>query len=108
MPEIITKTTRSILINLLIYAALVVAALFAFPAIRGESSAISAIRYSYSLCGPALSLFTHMSYPLFAAQSLFLIPWLVIAALHPRARYVAWFAFAVTWIAIGWYMHDLF
>lgn len=62
----------------------------------------------YIIFGPSLSLFTHMSYFLFALQSLFVIPWLIWCTINPEAKIIAISCFCVAWLGIGWYMHDLF
>lgn len=68
----------------------------------------SPVRYIYALCGPALSLFTHMSYFLFALQSALLLPWLLLGAMQARATMLSAMGFIVSWLGIGWYMYDLF
>jgi hypothetical protein len=65
-------------------------------------------RVLFALAGPALSLFTHMSYILFLLQSLLLIPWLVVMALVKRSRVICGVCFGVTWLAIGWHMYEVF
>ena len=105
-----SKMTRSsvfrIAIATAIYAALVVIACFIFQWMSQNASVGSHL--PYVVCGPALALFTHMSYSLFATQSLFLLPWLVWGALQPRVKTVAILCFCVGWLACGWYMYDLF
>jgi hypothetical protein len=68
----------------------------------------SPMRYGYALCGPALSLFTHMALPLFTFQSILVLPWLVLGAVSKRARLISVVGFIGSWLAIGWYMYDLF
>lgn len=65
-------------------------------------------RLVYIVFGPALALFTHMGYFLCGLQSLILVPWLLLHALRPQARMRAVLGFVACWLAIGWYMHDLF
>lgn len=61
-----------------------------------------------ALFGPALSLFAHMGYVLFALQSALLRPWLLLGAVRAQARRFSVMAFAVCWLDTGWYMHDPF
>ena len=62
----------------------------------------------YFLSGPALSLYTHMSYILFALQNLLLLPWILFGAASSKLMWPCLIGFVVTWLGIGWYMHDLF
>jgi hypothetical protein len=90
------------------YVILVVAAGFAFYWMqRGVAHGLP-LRYAYAVCGPSLALFTHMSYGLFAKQSLLLVPWLLCGAAEPRVVKVCLIGFTLCWLGIGWYMHDLF
>ena len=91
-----------------LYVALVVISGVVFYWIRQGVVEGSHVRYAYALCGPALALFTHMSYFLFGLQSLLLIPWLLLGAVRPQARRLAVIGFSLSWLGIGWYMHDLF
>jgi hypothetical protein len=97
-----------VLLALSLYASLVVVSGFEFQWLRASIADNTSLKYIYSLSGPALSLFTPMSYFLFALQSLALIPWLLLGALYPRVIWLSAIAFSVTWLGIGWYMHDLF
>ena len=90
------------------YAVLVLIAGVAFYWMRQGVAVDSTVRYVYVLFGPALALFTHMGYFLFGTQSLLLIPWLVLGALRSRVRNLSIIVFCLTWLGIGWYMHDLF
>lgn len=90
------------------YLTLVVVASFAFSWMALGGGRGLAPRYSYALCGPALALFTHMSYGLFAAQSLLLLPWLLAGAADARLLKVLLVGFVACWLGIGWYMHNLF
>jgi hypothetical protein len=106
MPEV----TRSIgvrgLILVAIYALIVAVAAVVFQSTRGAVA--DGPHLHYMIFGPALSLFTHMSYVLFATQTLLLVPWLLWGLLRPRTRKIAIAGFCITWLGIGWYMHDLF
>ena len=95
-------------VGLLFYMLLVTIAGLAFYWLRRSVSEGSPVRFSYVLCGPSLSLFTHMSYFLFVLQSLLLIPWLLLWALRPNTIGVSIIGFALCWFGIGWYMYDLF
>jgi hypothetical protein len=91
-----------------LYLLLVLLAAFVFSWVRRGVTGESPVRYAYILFGPALSLFTHMSYLLFALQSLLLIPWIVGGVLNPKWRRLAVAGFCICWLGIGWYMYDLF
>lgn len=91
-----------------IYFVLVVIASILFYWMRQGVAEGSPVRFAYALCGPALSLFTHMSYFLFAMQSLIVLPWLLLGFTFPAMRWIAGIGFVTSWLAIGWYMYDLF
>lgn len=91
-----------------LYAGLVAASGVAFTLLRQGVVEDSPTRYLYALFGPALSLFTHMGYFLFALQSALLLPWLLLAVTRPGVRHLCSMAFVICWLGIGWYMHDLF
>lgn len=106
MPEITRSVGVRVVAVLAIYALIVAAAAVAFQSTRAPAS--SGPHLYYVIYGPALALFTHMSYVLFAVQTLFLLPWLLWCIVGPRARKIAFPGFCITWLGIGWYMHDLF
>lgn len=108
MSKIALSPASRVLVALGLYALLVVVSGFIFQWLRISNNSNPSARYFYSLGGSTLSLFTHMSYFLFALQSMLLIPWLLFGALYPRAIKLSVFAFFFTWLCIGWYMHDLF
>lgn len=91
-----------------LYVGLVVVAGTVFSFVRQGVAADSPSRYLYALFGPALSLFTHMGYFLFALQSAMLLPWLLLGATRAQAKKWSTVVFIVSWLGIGWYMHDLF
>ncbi len=91
-----------------LYIGLVAIAALAFSWLRQGVPDGSPMRYIYAVCGPALSLFTHMSYSLFALQSALLISWLLLGAVRAKLQLIAAAAFVISWLGIGWYMHDLF
>ena len=91
---------------LAVYVVLVAVAATAFQLTREPAS--SGPHLLYIIYGPALALFTHMSYALFALQTLILVPWLLWYAAGSRYRQAVILGFCATWIAIGAYMHDLF
>jgi hypothetical protein len=91
-----------------LYAGFVVMAGLAFSFMRQDVSATPPTRHLHALFGPALSLFTHMGYFLFALQSALLLPWLLLGAVRVQARKLSLMAFVVCWLMTGWYMHDLF
>lgn len=109
MPTLIHTGPRPrLLLAIGLYVGLVVAAGVAFSFVRQDIAEGSSARYIYALFGPALSLFTHMGYFLFALQSLLLLPWLLLGVIRVDARKLAISAFVVCWLGIGYYMHDLF
>lgn len=108
MPKMMNLTLRRVVLALGLYAGLVLVASVAFYHLRQGVPEGSPVRYAYAFCGPALSLFTHMSYFLFALQSALVLPWLLLGAMRVRARMLAAIGFIVSWLGIGWYMHDLF
>ena len=91
-----------------IYVLIVVIAALGFTLMRGNLRGGADSGYAFSIFGPALSLFTHMSYFLFAIQTLILLPSILVGVFIPKSIKLAISAFAITWIGIGWYMHDLF
>jgi len=108
MPKMMSSVSRRVSVAFLLYATLVLVAGLAFYFMRQEVQDGSLLRYAYLLFGPALSLFTHMSYFLFLLQSLLLIPWLLLGAIWTGTAKWAAVGFCVFWLSIGWYMHDLF
>ena len=108
MSKIALSPATRVLLALGLYALLVVASGVIFQWLRVGNDSNSSVRYFYSLGGSTLSLFTHMSYFLFALQSMLLIPWLLLGALYPRAIKLSVFAFFFAWLCISRYMHDFF
>ena len=108
MSKIALSHATRVLLALGLYALLVVVSGVIFQWIRVGNDSNYSTRYFYSLGGSTLSVFTNMSYYLFALQSMLLIPWLLLGALYPRAIKLSVFAFFFTWLCIGWYMHHLF
>jgi hypothetical protein len=100
--------TRRVVFALCGYAILVVAGALFFKAAHSAFEIGSPGRLLFCLSGPALSLFTHMSYALFFLQTLLLLPWLIMGAVLKRAKGVCAATFAITWLIIGWRMCDLF
>lgn len=109
MPTMMNATSRQrVLMAIGLYVGLVVVAGVAFSFVRQGVAEGSPTRYLYALFGPALSLFTHMSYLLFTLQSALLLPWLLLGAVRVQAWKWSAIAFITSWLGIGWYMHDLF
>jgi hypothetical protein len=102
------STTKRAVIVIGLYIALVSLAGIAFYWMRQGVAENSPVRYAYALCGPALSLFTHMSYFLFGLQSLLLLPWLALGVARPQMKWISGIGFCLCWLGIGWYMYDLF
>lgn len=100
--------TRRVIFALCGYAILVAVGAVFFQMIHSAFEIGSPARLLFCLSGPALSLFTHMSYVLFLLQTLLFIPWLIAGAVLRRAASVCSAGFAITWLIIGWRMHDLF
>lgn len=103
-----TSRSRRIIFVLCGYAVLVGAGVLLFQEVRGAFKIGSPGRLLSCFSGPALSLFTHMSYISFLFQTLLLVPWLIAAALTKRASAVCAAGFVITWMIIGWQMHELF
>ena len=91
-----------------LYGGLVVVAGVAFYFLRQVVPYDSPVRYAYALFGPALSLFTHMSYLLFAFQSIFVFPWLLLRGAKGQISGLGAVGFVGSWLAVGWFMYDLF
>lgn len=109
MSTMMNATLRQrVLMAIGLYVGLVVVAGVAFSFMRQGVAEGSPMRYLYTLFGPALSLFTHMSYFLFALQSALLLPWLLLGVMRIKACKWSAIAFTISWLGIGWYMHDLF
>lgn len=60
------------------------------------------------LFGPVLALFTHMSFLLFVPICIPLVGVIVAAAMNQNFRGASAFAFVVIWLALGWWLYDLF
>lgn len=108
MSKVMVPTKARIALAVGLYLSLVIVASLSFYWVRQGIADGSPVRYAYVLFGSALSLFTHMSYFLFALQSLLLLPWLLLGALRPQARNISIIGFGLCWLGIGWYMYDLF
>lgn len=94
---------RRVAVAIGLYAGLVLVAGVAFYRLRQGMPA-----NLYALRGPALSLFTHMSYYLFVLQTALLLPWLLLGAVRAQVRTLSAVAFVLSWLGVGWYMQDLF
>ena len=92
--------------GILVYLLLVIVSAYAFSA-RNVELYNSNDSMIYALCGPAISLFTHMSYGLFLMQSVLLIPWVMLFT-HSGHKWIAALGFVVTWFWIGIHMYKLF
>lgn len=104
-----TMTVRQrVAAALTVYAGLVTAACIVFPLVRQGTPVAPYISYLYALFGPALALFTHMGYFLFVLQSGLLLPWLLLGAIRVQRMRLSAAVFVIGWLAIGWYMHELF
>lgn len=95
-----------VLLALLVYAALVTAAGFAFNSLR--ASWVGGAPAYTTLFGPALALFTHASYFLFAGVSIIVFPWLAVGLVRRSALAIGIGGFAVAWFGVGWWLHRLF
>jgi len=102
------NTMRRILLILSIYFSLTALGYGAFQVMRYHLPITASEMYLYSIGGPALSLMTHIGYLLYGAQSVLLLPWLGLAVYLPFLRTFSVVMFIATWLAIGWWMHDLF
>ena len=91
-----------------LYVGVVLVASVAFYFLRQVVAYDSPARYAYATFGPALSLFTHASVFLFAAQSTFVFPWLLIAGTSETRKLIRAIGFAVSWLVVGFCMYDLF
>jgi lipoprotein signal peptidase len=106
MPGVIRSTGVRVLLAIALYVLVVVLAAIVFQSTRKAPE--SGPHLHYMVYGVALSLFTHMGYVLFLLQSFLLVPWLLWAIFRPRMRAPVITGFCVTWLIIGWRMHDLF
>lgn len=106
MSEVTRSTGIRALSAMGLYIVAAVAAATIFQSTRAPAS--SGPHLYYMVYGPALALFTHMSYALFALQTLLLVPWVLWSLLRPRTRGMAIVGLAITWLGIGWHLHDLF
>ena len=61
-----------------------------------------------ALFGPVLALFTHMSLLLFVPICIPLVGALIVGATKPNLRTVSFVAFAVIWLALGWWLKEFF
>jgi hypothetical protein len=95
-----------VLLALLVYAALVTVSSFAFTSLR--ASWVGGAPSYAAIFGPALSLFTHASYFLFAGVSVIVFPWLAVGLVRRSALAVGVCGFAVTWLGVGWWLRWLF
>ena len=108
MSKVSPSGLRRSMVGIFLYLVLVVVAWLTFRHLTLRAEYPAYTRYLYALCGPALSLSTHMSYFLFLLQSLFIAPWVLMAALRPKTLGVSACGFIFFWLGIGWYTSDLF
>jgi hypothetical protein len=91
------------------YIALTVIVTLLSSAFLPSSSASSfGIKILFALCGPVLALGTHMSVFLWIPLSIPLVGLLVIGAIYTNTRWLTAAMFVISWLAIGWYLKDLF
>jgi len=110
MSEIIELSRRPVILALAIYIALTVISIFGFNYVQQEiyAGSVDGGKYIYIIFGPALALFTHMSYILYFILSIFVFPLLLIAVIWDQIRLLFIFLFLLSWFGIGWYLYDLF
>ena len=110
MPEIVKISRRRIYIALAIYIALTVLSILGFNFVQQGIYAepVTEGKYIYIIFGPALALFTHMSFVLFFILSILVFPLLFIAVVWSQFRLIFIILFLLSWFGIGWYMYDLF
>jgi hypothetical protein len=90
------------------YIALTVIVTLLSSALLPSSASSFGIKILFALCGPVLALGTHMSVFLWIPLSIPLVGLLVIGAIYANTRWVTAATFVISWLAIGWYLKDLF
>lgn len=108
MSKIIMSNRGRVLVALALFVGLVIALTVLYGYVGVNMTGASPYKVLLALFGPVLSLFTHMSVFLFLPLCVPLIALSLIGAIYEQSRTAACVGFVITWLAIGWYLHDLF
>ena len=108
MSEMTLYKPVAVLTVIALYLALTIIGYLYFAWARDSFASTASSKVLLALAGPTLSLRTHMSYILYGAQSVLLIPLIAIGVMSSRFRSYAWTALAIVWLMIGWRMYAMF
>jgi hypothetical protein len=97
-----------VLIALIAFFVAVTLLVFLYGLVGLQFGGQSQNKWVLALFGPVLALFTHVSYLLFIPLAIPVVVLLCIAVTYPQARTFAAVGLVGTWLAIGWYLRDLF
>lgn len=108
MSTIKMKMRTRISLALGLFFGLVAILTFVYGSIGVGMGGDSPYKFLLTLFGPTLALFTHMSILLFLPLCVPLVALLIVGAIYMQTRVAALVGFVATWLAVGWYLHDLF
>ena len=95
-------------ISCLGYALLVLISAYSFEWFRHSAELGLIPKQTFSVIGPTLALFTHMSIFLFVPLTMMVLGASMLWVFKPNLRWISLTTFITLWLASGWWMYDLF
>jgi hypothetical protein len=100
--------SKRLIVIALVYTLLVLASIYSFEWLRHSVELGLISKPTYSLLGPSLALFTHMSILLFIPLTAIVFGALLLWVFKPKLKWISLIFFIILWLATGWWMYDLF
>lgn len=100
--------SKRLIVICLVYTLLVLASIYSFEWFRQSIELGLIPKITYSLLGPSLALFTHMSILLFVPLTAIVFGASLLWVFNPKLQWISLIFFVVLWLATGWWMYDLF
>lgn len=104
----INTISKRLIVICLFYTILVLASIYSFEWFRQSVELGLMPKPIYSLLGPSLALFTHMSILLFVPLTAIIFGALFLWVFKPKLKWISLIFFVILWLATGWWMYDLF
>jgi hypothetical protein len=105
----VTNTiSKRLIVICLVYTLLVLASIYSFEWFRHSVELGLIPKPTFTLLGPSLALFTHMSIFLFIPLTAIVFGALLLWAFKPKLKWISLISFIILWLATGWSMYDLF
>lgn len=108
MQTIVRSSLSRVAYSIAGYAILITILVAIHESMSGALLMASPMKPLLILWGPTLALATHMGIALFIPLSIPLVALIFLGVTYKNARLFAAIAFALTWLALGWYLYDLF